>query len=129
MENFSSLDQDDPFAAPKASGPRVLEISESAASQLATMIEAEGEADLMLRVTVSGGGCSGYQYGFSFDSKVTPDDLVFEREGVKVVTDEVSMDLLAGSQVDYKDELVGSYFTINNPNAASSCGCGTSFAI
>ena len=119
----------DPFAVDFSAGDRVLEISDSAAKRLAWMIEQEGDTDLMLRITVSGGGCSGYQYGFTFDDTVTPDDLTFERDGVRVVTDDASMNLLAGSQVDYKDELVGSYFTINNPNASSSCGCGTSFAV
>ena len=119
----------DPFAFDMSVGERVLGISDAAAKRLAWMIEQEGDTDLMLRITVSGGGCSGYQYGFSFDDKVTPDDLTFEKDGVKVVTDDASMNLLAGSEVDYKDELVGSFFTINNPNASSSCGCGTSFAV
>ena len=119
----------DPFAFDISVGERVLEISDAAAKRLAWMMEQEGDTDLMLRITVSGGGCSGYQYGFTFDDKVTPDDLTFEKDGVKVVTDDASMNLLAGSEVDYKDELVGSYFTINNPNASSSCGCGTSFAV
>lgn len=119
----------DPFATTFDIGERALEISDSAAKRLALMIEQEGDESLMLRITVSGGGCSGYQYGFSFDDKVTPDDLTFEKDGVRVVTDDASMNLLAGSEVDYKDELVGSYFTINNPNASSSCGCGTSFAV
>ena len=118
-----------PFAVDLTVGDRVLEISDAAVKRLAWMIDQEGDQDLMLRVTVSGGGCSGYQYGFSFDDTVTPDDLTFEKDGVRVVTDDASMDLLAGSQVDYKDELVGSFFTINNPNASSSCGCGTSFAV
>jgi len=119
----------DPFAFDMSVGDRVLGISDAAAKRLAWMIEQEGDRDLMLRITVSGGGCSGYQYGFSFDDKTTPDDLTFEKDGVKVVTDDASMNLLAGSEVDYKDELVGSFFTINNPNASSSCGCGTSFAV
>ncbi len=119
----------DPFAFDISVGERVLGISDAAVKRLAWMIEQEGERELMLRITVSGGGCSGYQYGFSFDDKVTPDDLTFEKDGVTVVTDDASMNLLAGSEVDYKDELVGSFFTINNPNASSSCGCGTSFAV
>ncbi|MDJ0683061.1 MAG: iron-sulfur cluster insertion protein ErpA [Alphaproteobacteria bacterium] len=124
----TTFDQD-PFADRGPAHERVLLISESAAKRLADMIAREQDPSLLLRVTVSGGGCSGYQYGFSFDSGATPDDLVFERDGVRVVTDSVSMDLLAGSEVDYKDELVGSYFAINNPNASSSCGCGTSFSL
>ena len=119
----------DPFALDMTAEERVLHISDAAAKRLHAMIEQEGGKDLMLRITVSGGGCSGFQYGFSFDDKVTPDDLTFEKDGVRVVTDEMSMNLLAGSEVDFKDELVGAYFAINNPNAASSCGCGTSFAV
>lgn len=128
-EDASLGDFDDPFASALASGPRELGISEAAAKRLAALLAAEDEAGLMLRVTVSGGGCSGYQYAFAFDSETTPDDLVFERDGVKVVTDQASMDLLAGGQVDYVDDLVGAYFTVNNPNASSSCGCGTSFSV
>ena len=118
----------DPFAIPSDQADRVLSISDSAVKRLVKLIELEEDPDLMLRITVSGGGCSGYQYGFSFDDKVTPDDLTFERDGVTVVTDEVSMDLLAGSEVHYVDDLMGAYFEIKNPNATSSCGCGTSFS-
>ncbi len=125
-----TIDPFDPFGEPdKDAADRVLNISESAAKRLAKLIEAEGDDGLMLRITVSGGGCSGFQYGFSFDSKTAPEDKVFERDGVKVVTDDASLDLLAGSEVDFKDELVGAYFAVNNPNASSSCGCGTSFSI
>ncbi len=119
----------DPFAPPVSTNERVLLISDAAVKRLNEMITQEGDDNLMLRVSVSGGGCSGFQYGFTFDDATTPDDLTFEKDGVRVVTDEVSMDLLAGSEVDFKDELVGAYFTLNNPNAASSCGCGTSFAV
>lgn len=119
----------DPFAITADTGPKQVTISESAASRLTALIAAENEPGLMLRITVSGGGCSGYQYGFSFDDTMTGDDRVFERDGVKVVIDEVSLGLLDGSEVDYKEELVGSYFTVNNPNATSSCGCGTSFSV
>lgn len=119
----------DPFAFDMTAADRVLHITDAAAQRLHAMIEMEGGKELMLRITVSGGGCSGFQYGFTFDDKMTPDDLTFEKDGVRVVTDDVSMNLLAGSEVDYKDELVGAYFTVNNPNAASSCGCGTSFAV
>ena len=119
----------DPFALDVTEGPKQVTISESAVKRLTTLIAAENDDDLMLRITVSGGGCSGYQYGFSFDDAVTGDDRVFERDGVKVVIDEVSLGLLDGSEVDYKEELVGSYFTVNNPNATSSCGCGTSFSV
>lgn len=119
----------DPFALPTDNAAREMTLSDAAVARLSRLIEAEGNPNLMLRVTVSGGGCSGYQYGFDFDSKAGEDDLVFERSGVKVVTDTVSMDLLAGSELDYVDDLVGAYFAVKNPNATSSCGCGTSFSI
>ena len=90
---------------------------------------AEDNDDLMLRVTVSGGGCSGFQYGFSFEDAVNDDDRVFERDGVRVVVDAVSLDFLAGAELDYVEELIGAYFAVKNPNATSSCGCGTSFSI
>lgn len=122
-------DQNDPFAFDLPEGERTLTISEAAARRIAELIATEGDDDLMLRITVSGGGCSGYQYGFSFDDETTPDDLVFERDGVRVVTDEASIALIAGGEVDFKEELIGSYFAIDNPNATSSCGCGTSFAV
>lgn len=109
--------------------PRDLLISASAVERLRALVAAEGDPDLMLRVTVSGGGCSGYQYGFSFDDKATPDDLVFERDGMKVVTDEASIALLGGSEIDFVENLTGAYFAVRNPNATSSCGCGTSFSV
>ncbi len=83
----------------------------------------------MLRVAVSGGGCSGFQYGFSFDDTVNADDRTFERDGVKAVVDEASLELLNGAQVDFVEDLGGSAFKITNPNATSSCGCGSSFAV
>ena len=83
----------------------------------------------MLRVSVSGGGCSGFQYGFAFDDTVNADDRTFERDGVTVVVDEVSLDLLAGSQIDFVEDLIGASFQITNPQATSSCGCGASFSI
>jgi len=119
----------DPFAVNVGQGPKQVTISESAAQRLAQLVAAEDDPDLMLRVTVSGGGCSGFQYGFAFDDTSTGDDRVFERDGVKVVIDEVSLGLLDGSVIDYKDELVGAYFTVENPNATASCGCGTSFSV
>jgi len=122
-------DFDDPFATAAANGPRELGISDSAVKRLTELLAQEDQDGLMLRVTVSGGGCSGYQYAFAFDADTTPDDQTFERDGVTVVTDQASLDLLAGGQVDYIDDLVGAYFTVNNPNASSSCGCGVSFSV
>jgi iron-sulfur cluster insertion protein len=104
-------------------------ITASAAKRVAVLAAAEGNEALMLRITVSGGGCAGFQYGFDFDAEAAADDHVFERDGIKVVIDETSLELLAGGAVDFKEDLLGSYFTIENPNATSSCGCGTSFSI
>ena len=104
-------------------------MSASAAKRVAWLLEQEAQPGLMLRVSVSGGGCSGFQYGFSLDDTVNPDDRTFERDGVTAVIDEVSLDLLAGSEIDYVEELVGASFQVKNPNAASSCGCGASFSI
>ncbi len=119
----------DPFATETNDQPRELSISPSAVKRLNKMIEKEGDTNLMLRVSVSGGWCSGFQYGFSFDDNKTNDDLIFEKDAVRVVTDTVSMDLLAGSEVHFVDDLMGQYFQMVNPNASSSCGCGTSFAV
>lgn len=123
------MSEADPFAIPTSDAQRILGITDSAVKRLHKLREMEGDPDLMLRVTVSGGGCSGFQYAFGFDDNITSDDLTFEKDGVVIVTDETSMDLLAGSQVDYVDDLMGAYFQVNNPNATASCGCGTSFAI
>ena len=109
-----------------------ISLSASAAKRIAWMIAQEAQEaqdGLMLRVAVSGGGCSGFQYGFSFDDTVNPDDRTFERDGVTAVIDEASLELLAGSEVDYVEDLVGASFQVKNPNAASSCGCGSSFSI
>ena len=84
---------------------------------------------MMLRIAVSGGGCSGFQYGFDLDDSLADDDLTFKHGGVTVVIDETSLGLLEGSEVDFKTELGGSFFQITNPNATSSCGCGASFSI
>lgn len=104
-------------------------LTERAAKRVAWLIEQEGQDGLMLRVAVSGGGCSGFQYGFSFDDAVNPDDRTFERDGVVAVIDETSLELLAGAEVDFVEDLGGASFQIRNPNASSSCGCGSSFAI
>ena len=108
---------------------RIMTISDAAAAKVTALRQAEGDPNLLLRVFVAGGGCSGFQYGFSFDDTVNDDDQVFANGDVKVVVDETSLDLLAGSEIDWVEELVGSAFRINNPNATASCGCGSSFAI
>jgi iron-sulfur cluster insertion protein len=104
-------------------------LTEAAAKRVAQLIEAEGNPALMLRLAVSGGGCSGFQYGFSFDDARTDDDSVFTRDGVKLLVDSDSLDLLAGSEIDFVEELVGASFQVRNPNATSSCGCGSSFSV
>jgi len=104
-------------------------LSATAAQRIAALIAAEGNPALMLRLAVSGGGCSGFQYGFSFDDARNEDDRVFERDGVKLVVDETSLDLLGGAEVDFVEDLVGSSFQVRNPNASSSCGCGSSFSV
>jgi len=106
-----------------------VDITDSAARRVAHLIEQEAGESLMLRVSVSGGGCSGFLYGFAFDDKVTPGDRTFEHGGVTVVVDEVSLGLLAGSTIDFVEDLIGASFQITNPQASSSCGCGSSFAI
>jgi iron-sulfur cluster insertion protein len=108
---------------------RVVTLTASAAKRIAFLREQEQAGDANLRIAVSGGGCSGFQYGMSFDDQTNPDDRVFARDGVGIVVDEVSLDLLAGAEVDFVEDLMGAAFRINNPNAASSCGCGNSFSI
>jgi iron-sulfur cluster insertion protein len=108
---------------------RFLLITDRAAKRVAELIAAEESDGTMLRVTISGGGCSGFQYGFKLDGQQNDDDLVFEHNGVKVLVDETSMDLVKGAELDYVEELIGSYFALRNPNASSTCGCGTSFSI
>jgi len=105
-------------------------ISAGAARRIAALIAAEGGGEAMrLRVSVSGGGCSGFQYGFTLDDARRDDDRVFERDGTGVLIDEVSLDLLRGSELDYVEDLIGSYFVVRNPNATSTCGCGSSFSV
>ena len=104
-------------------------LTESAARRIAILKTQENAEDAFLRIAVSGGGCSGFQYGFSFDDQRNEDDFVFERDGVGVVVDEVSLGLLDGAEVDFVEDLMGASFQIRNPNAASSCGCGNSFSI
>lgn len=119
----------DPFAVERVEGVRAITVSDNAIRRIEAILKMENTSNQALRVTVSGGGCSGYQYAFSLDESVATDDSVFERGGVKVVIDNISLDLLTGSEIDYVEDLIGSYFQVRNPNATASCGCGTSFAI
>jgi iron-sulfur cluster insertion protein len=108
---------------------RQVSLSDSAVKRVASLISEEGNPNLMLRLSVSGGGCSGFQYGFSFDNAVQVDYHLFERDGVKVVVDDTSLDLLSGAEIDFVEDLVGAAFQVRNPNAKSSCGCGSSFSV
>ena len=104
-------------------------ISSSAAERIKLILSKEGKGATMLRVAVEGGGCSGFSYKFDFASDTNEDDIVIERDGAKVVIDEVSVPFLEGSEIDYVDELIGAAFKIHNPNATAACGCGTSFSV
>ncbi|HUO93119.1 MAG TPA: iron-sulfur cluster insertion protein ErpA [Rhizomicrobium sp.] len=103
-------------------------VSARAARRIAEILQSEAQP-AMLRVAVTGGGCSGFQYNFTLDDSRLDDDLVIERDGAVVLIDPVSLDFLKGAEIDFADDLIGSAFKINNPNATSSCGCGTSFAV
>jgi iron-sulfur cluster insertion protein len=100
----------------------------SAARRIAELTKAEGPG-VMFRLAVNGGGCSGYQYDFAFDDAAGPDDLVIERDGAKLLVDEVSLTFLAHAELDFVENLMGATFQVQNPNAKSSCGCGTSFSV
>ncbi|MEI8393156.1 MAG: iron-sulfur cluster insertion protein ErpA [Rhodospirillaceae bacterium] len=108
---------------------RSLSLTDNAVQRIGRILSAEARAGLMLRLSVSGGGCSGFQYGFTFDDNRNEDDAVFERDGVRVVVDDCSLDLLAGATLDYVEDLIGASFQVRNPNATASCGCGSSFAV
>lgn len=108
---------------------RQVTLTENAARRVRELRDGEGNPNLMLRLAVSGGGCSGFSYGFSLDAERHEDDHLFDQHGVILAVDEVSLDLLAGSTIDYVEELVGSSFSVKNPNASSTCGCGSSFAV
>lgn len=117
--------------AEEASGvaERRIILTDSAVRRIAALKQQERAENAFLRIAVSGGGCSGFQYGLSLDAERHEDDVLFEKDGVAVVVDEVSLDLLAGTEIDFVEDLMGASFQIRNPNAASSCGCGNSFAI
>ena len=103
-------------------------VTDRAAKRIAEIVAGEAAARA-LRVSVEGGGCSGFQYKFDLVPEAAPDDLVLERSGAKVVIDQVSLGFLAGSEIDFVDDLIGASFKVNNPKAKASCGCGTSFSL
>jgi len=103
--------------------------TDSAASKVKELIEEEANEALKLRVFVSGGGCSGFQYGFTFDETVNEDDFIIEKQGVKLLVDSMSIQYLLGAEIDYQENAQGAQFVIKNPSAASTCGCGSSFSV
>jgi iron-sulfur cluster insertion protein len=109
--------------------PSVLEVTDSAVTKVQSLKIEEDNKELKLRVYVTGGGCSGFQYGFSFEDVMAEDDTAVTRDGVTVLIDSLSYQYLAGSTVDYEEGLMGSRFLITNPNASTTCGCGASFSI
>lgn len=108
-----------------------IDITDNAAQQIAQLVSLEGQADshLRLRISVNGGGCSGFQYNFILDDAQTPDDQIFDKNGVGVIVDAISLGLLSDAVVDYVEDLTSSQFVIKNPNASASCGCGNSFSV
>lgn len=109
--------------------PDPLVFTDNAVAKVKTLIEEEGNEELMLRVFVTGGGCSGFQYGFSFDEETSDDDTVMEKDGVRLLIDPMSYQYLVGAEIDYQEGLDGAQFVIKNPNATSTCGCGSSFSV
>jgi len=108
--------------------PAPLVFTDSAAAKVKQLIDEEGNTDLKLRVFVSGGGCSGFQYGFTFDEVTNEDDTVMQKNGVTLLIDSMSYQYLAGAEIDYTQGVEGEQFVIKNPNATSTCGCGSSFS-
>lgn len=106
-----------------------LQFTGAAAAKVRALIAEEGNAALKLRVYISGGGCSGFQYGFSFDEEQAEDDLSIDRDGVTLLVDPLSLQYLMGAEVDYSEGLTGAQFVIRNPNAKTTCGCGSSFTV
>lgn len=106
-----------------------LVFTDAAAKKVKSLVEEEQNPNLKLRVYITGGGCSGFQYGFTFDEKSNEDDLVIEKNGVALVVDPMSLQYLVGGTIDYSEGLLGSRFVVENPNATTTCGCGSSFSV
>lgn len=107
----------------------IIDVTKSAVDKISELLAEENNPNLKLRTFVQGGGCSGFQYGFTFDEEQNEDDFVIERNGITLLIDAMSMQYMSGATIDYKEELMGSSFTIKNPNAQTTCGCGSSFSI
>lgn len=108
--------------------PTPIIFTNAAAAKVKDLLAEEGNPELKLRVFVQGGGCSGFQYGFTFDETINDDDTTIDKEGVQLLVDPMSFQYLVGAEIDYKDDLEGAQFVIRNPNANSTCGCGSSFS-
>jgi iron-sulfur cluster insertion protein len=116
-----------PFTLPEGATP--ISVSDAVVTKVSEMLSEEGDPNLKLRIFVTGGGCSGFQYGFAFDDVAKDDDLCVEVGAIKVLVDASSLQYVMGAQIDYEENLEGSRFVIKNPNAASTCGCGSSFSV
>jgi len=112
-----------------SAAPTPIVFTDAAAKKVHELIQDEDNPDLMLRVFISGGGCSGFQYGFTFDEKTEEGDSSVENQGVTLVVDPMSVQYLMGAEIDYKEDLQGAQFIIRNPNATTTCGCGSSFSV
>jgi len=124
----ASIEEHEMNAVTEMSMPAPLIFTDSAADKVKQLIDEEGNADLKLRVFVTGGGCSGFQYGFTFDEATNDDDTVMEKNGVTLLIDPMSYQYLVGAEIDYQESIEGAQFVIKNPNATSTCGCGSSFS-
>lgn len=127
MEAETAVTADTNTSPDAAAQPLVF--TDSAADKVAELIDEEGNPELKLRVFVQGGGCSGFQYGFTFDEITNEDDMELEKKGVSLLIDAMSFQYLIGAEIDYKEDLNGAQFVIKNPNATTTCGCGSSFSV
>ena len=107
----------------------MITLTDACAAQINALKENDNMPDLCLRITVNGGGCQGFEYAFKPDTKANEEDVVFEKNSAKIIIDAISLPYIEGAEIDYVDDLIGAHFKINNPNATSSCGCGTSFNV
>jgi iron-sulfur cluster insertion protein len=122
------MQTDKPITGGNAAPPPIV-FTDAAASKVGELIREEDNPNLMLRVFISGGGCSGFQYGFTFDETMEDGDSQVENQGVRLIVDPMSVQYLMGAEIDYKEDLQGAQFIIRNPNAQTTCGCGSSFSV
>lgn len=117
------------MSTPETFIPQTIQVTNSAVAKVKSLVEEEANDDLKLRVFVTGGGCSGFQYGFTFDEDVNEDDTALDKGGVTLLIDSMSYQYLTGAEIDYKEDINGAQFVIKNPNATTTCGCGSSFSV